>query len=626
MNCDFELTSRIRKIILRRNFRRLLVFLNLLYLVNVFGLSTNVFSHVNPINDENSPSSITNIFIDSDDDFVTYGFLGNGSKSNPFLIENYTLSGGHSKPAVVEIRNTSKSFRINNCSISFGHIGILFSNVSEGSAEITNCSFSDFTNSSIYLHKSTSIRISFNEISNSNKGIITQNCFSVNISYNNLSSCNLYFDGNLASLVSHNVTENKIDSREIKYLISLNNKIIYANELGQLILVNCSEVYIQNEYIDFEVNIHYCSDCTFRNNDFSFHDSTLELVNSNTIEITNNDFTDCLKAIKFINSLNCLVFDNLFNYCHEGIFLHSSNEIEISNNNITQSRYVDSIGVGSGIYLDNSERALIQNNLIQSCGESAINVTNSPDITIMGNTIINNFIGIYLEEQEKGISFSFYGSYIYNNNIYKNKLYGINTKNSNYLRVSANNIYNNSYLGILIEESKFSLIENNICSENSNNGVLLKNSIKINIRNNLIKLNEYNGILLMNTSYSIITYNSLEENKKYGLSLDYKCSENIIHHNHFLYNNLAGTSQASDDGFSNIWFIEEIEQGNYWNNHEQENDYYQIDGNAKSRDLYPLSDDAKEEKTNAINFHSDSLVFLIFTLGFFYFWSKKKRK
>jgi parallel beta-helix repeat protein len=383
---------------------------------------------------------------------------------------------------------------------------------------------------------------------------------------------------------------------------------------------------IQNAYIDFEVNIQYCSNCTIKNNDFSFHDSTLEIVNSNTISISNNDFTDCLKAIKFLNSLDCLVYDNHFNYCHEGIFVHSSNEIEISSNNITQSRYVDSIGVGSGIYLDNSKNAIIHNNLIQSCGESAVNVTNSPDLSIIDNTIINNYIGIYLEDQEKGISFSYYGSYIFNNNLFKNKLYGIHTKYSNYLHFSANMICNNSYLGILIEESKFSLIENNICSDNGNNGVLIKNSNKIHIRNNLIKLNEYNGILMMNTSYSIITFNSFEENKKYGLSLDYKCSENIIHHNHFFYNNLAGTSQASDDGSSNIWYLEEIEQGNYWNDFEQENDYYQIDGNAKSRDLYPLSNDENEDNTNAINFHLVSLVSLIFTLGCFYFRRKKRNK
>lgn len=624
MKCDFKLIFKITKKITRRNLRRILVSLILMYLLYVFGFTSIIYSLIDPINKQASPSSITNIYIDSDDDFDKYSFPGNGSKNNPYIIENYTIYGSQSKPVVVEIKNTSKNFIIKNCSIIFGQIGFLISNVSEGSAEITNCSLSAFKNSSIYLHNTDNIKVSYNSIANSNNGIVCKDCFSANISYNYLISCNFFFDCNLTSLVSHIVTENYVNNEKVEYLVSLKNDIISANELGQIILVNCSQVYIQEEYIDFEINIHYCFNCTIMNNDFYFHDSRLEVTNSNTIEIINNDFTDCLKAIKFINSQNCLVFDNLLNYCHNGIFLYKSAEIRISNNNITQSRFVDSIGVGSGIFLENSHNTLIQNNIIQSCGESAINITYSPDVRIIGNSIINNFIGIYLENQEKGISYSSYGAYIFLNDIIKNKLYGIYSKNCKNLHLIGNNIRNNSYLGCFIEESKSFLVESNICLENNNNGFLVKKSKQIHFQYNRIKMNKYNGLFLMNSSYSIISYNYFEENKEYGLLLDYKSSENTIHHNHFLYNNFAGSSQAKDDGSSNFWYLEDIKQGNYWSDHEQGDDFYQIDGNANSKDLYPLSDEINETKSREINFQIHILVLFVIVLGIYYFHYKRR--
>ena len=54
--------------------------------------------------------------IDSDDDFVSYGFPGSGNLTDPYIIENYTISGPYSY--AIEITYTTKHFIIRNCNFS----------------------------------------------------------------------------------------------------------------------------------------------------------------------------------------------------------------------------------------------------------------------------------------------------------------------------------------------------------------------------------------------------------------------------------------------------------------------------------------------------------------------------
>ena len=54
------------------------------------------------------------ITINSDDDFVTYGFAGNGSAVNPYIIEQYTIVN---QTAGIKVNSTTAHFIIRNCTL-----------------------------------------------------------------------------------------------------------------------------------------------------------------------------------------------------------------------------------------------------------------------------------------------------------------------------------------------------------------------------------------------------------------------------------------------------------------------------------------------------------------------------
>ena len=58
---------------------------------------------------------IEDLLIDSDDDFITLGCPGNGTESNPYLIDSYVVSPGLNESSIFYITNVTKYFIIQNC-------------------------------------------------------------------------------------------------------------------------------------------------------------------------------------------------------------------------------------------------------------------------------------------------------------------------------------------------------------------------------------------------------------------------------------------------------------------------------------------------------------------------------
>jgi hypothetical protein len=84
-------------------------------------------------------------------------------------------------------------------------------------------------------------------------------------------------------------------------------------------------------------------------------------------------------------------------------------------------------------------------------------------------------------------------------------------------------------------------------------------------------------------------HNSILNANYYGLSIFGTSSDNIIHHNGFVHNNLAGTSQGYDEGMNNIWFDNSTKEGNFWSDYSGIGNY-SIDGPSNSQDPYALSE------------------------------------
>lgn len=76
------------------------------------------------------------IFINSNDDFLSYGFPGSGTQEEPYIIQNYNITTNSYK--AISINSTSKNFIIKNCFINSKKIGITIINILQGTAEIYN--------------------------------------------------------------------------------------------------------------------------------------------------------------------------------------------------------------------------------------------------------------------------------------------------------------------------------------------------------------------------------------------------------------------------------------------------------------------------------------------------------
>ncbi len=253
------------------------------------------------------------------------------------------------------------------------------------------------------------------------------------------------------------------------------------------------------------------------------------------------------------------ISNNKLHYNKDGIYCVTSDNIHLESNNCTNNQL-------RGVSVRFCDNTIIQNNY---CSDNEIGIETyfSRNFNVTSNQVILNTKGIYI----------------------------FNVLSAT---VSGNIISKNIGNGIIIEESELVGLKTNTISENKY-GILMNYSDECFIFNNTITKQIGSGILIHLSDYNLFTYNNLINNTAYGIYLNYS-SENHVHHNNFIGNNEGGVSQAyQKSGANNIWFDEESNEGNFWNDlHGSE--VYMIEGSLGLYDKYPLSEPTKppESKRN----------------------------
>ncbi len=138
-----------------------------------------------------------------------------------------------------------------------------------------------------------------------------------------------------------------------------------------------------------------------------------------------------------------------------------------------------------------------------------------------------------------------------------------------------------------ISSSDFSHIIDNELIGNQNSGLNVGNCDYCIIDGNIIANNSLHGLSLSYVTSTNITNNQLCFNEEYGIYMNHVSLNNHFYYNTLIENNIFGTSQAFDDGTSNLWYNSVTLQGNFWSNYDLSGQYL-IDGQAYSVDLYPL--------------------------------------
>jgi parallel beta-helix repeat protein len=408
-----------------------------------------------------SPSEYSFMLIETANDFTTNGWSGNGSESNPFILEDKIL-GSIGNYAYIQISNTDCYFEIRNCQLLL--MEVTFGSLSNG--KIEDCTF---VNSSISIFNSSSCRIIGNEfsyakydegeaiwLSVSSDCEIQQNHFSygsagisIYACNNTIISDNIFTEFTRAAVspdlsnttLRNNVFENtgiriefwdsriagrppvlennSVNGKDIGFFYNITETQIDADLHGQIILGNCTEITIvDGTFVACSTGVQFleCTNCTIDGTTVSDCWQGISIEGSPQTRIVDcqvNNSPDegiFLSSSPFYRIENCTLEGNL-----NGILPHIySNNGTVVNCTIRGSKYAYlSDNAGVGIYLSNNSTAI--GNTIT--GNNIGIFIYGGHCLVVQNTITYNEYGIYLGEEYDGYGEDCFANRIYGNDI-----------------------------------------------------------------------------------------------------------------------------------------------------------------------------------------------------------------
>ncbi|MCG3216612.1 MAG: right-handed parallel beta-helix repeat-containing protein [Candidatus Heimdallarchaeota archaeon] len=262
-----------------------------------------------------------------------------------------------------------------------------------------------------------------------------------------------------------------------------------------------------------------------------------------------------------------------------GIMVRFSRGVTIRKNYITYATngFTDE---GYGISLYRSNDTIVSNNICERISRHGIESLYGTNNTFVENNCSNTFntgFFLYEETQAKII-----------NTTCNFNLRGMILVDSS-LTLENNQINQNSHHGCILNGVYNSTITRNSVCNNAKEGLLLTDLRNSTFTENFVCFNGDIGFKGLRIKRCTFTFNQIVNNSHYGLVIDGYSSNNLAHHNRFVWNKPGGTSQAFDSGNNTLWYDQETKEGNYWSDHKRGK--YEIDGRADSFDKYPLNSD-----------------------------------
>jgi parallel beta-helix repeat protein len=418
---------------------------------------------------------------------------------------------------------TNNTIRDNNVSVNWD--GIILSS-SSNNYLISN-TISSIRGYGIILDLSSNNNLANNTILlNRGYGIILDSSFSNNLTNNTFHNSGIIIWGDqLSHFNTHTISDsNMVNGKPIYYHRDCSGININGIPVGQILLVNCTDVEVEN------VQMNHTS-------------IGMEIVYSMNIVVANSNISDNIYGITFYYSSNNKIINSTIS--RNGNISLSGNGVELTaSSNNTIANNIISTNIWTGIYLDVSSNNIIENNAVTSNYANGIGLWYSNDNSIANDTMrLNHNYGIRLQ---------------YSNN---------NSMNNNI--VSWNNAY-----GISLVSSSYNTINNNIASWNtyrlSGIGISLVQSCNFNSISNNSVLKNNRGISLFTSNGNDIFNNLAYSNEKHGAELS-SSSQNRVYHNAFIENNNSISPQAFDDSINGnlwnhtyYWNAPNSSGGNYW--------------------------------------------------------------
>ncbi|MFX1511206.1 MAG: nitrous oxide reductase family maturation protein NosD [Promethearchaeota archaeon] len=597
-------------------------------------LSFDPLLHYNP----HDPIKVT-----SDSELAEVAVNGSGTITDPYILEGWNITTNHISG--IDIEDTTKYFVIRNCWLStYNTTGIIIDSVGSGTTIICNNFFQN-NGYCISISKSDSIIITNNAYKNNFGGIylftsdfviITNNSWQ-----NNDNGVDL-FDSDSVTVINNTWHHNDLGISLVNSdFAKLVNNIYQNNEYGSIWLLgsknsiiinntcqnNGGGIYLMESDFTTIINntcnqnngegiyLHQSRHSIIANNFCQKNAVGLQLYDSEPSTIVNNSFIENgLSIIPFSVSLesylSLTVEDNWVNGLPLGFLTNLQNTtlptsygqlilVNCTNVTITDQNCTNTC-IGITLYL--SFQCQILNNTCNQNNLGGIILWDSPSTTVANNSCQNNdYRGIWLLDSDNsivanntctqtnglGIAILYCNSAtVVNNTCIQNDCYGITFVSSISSTVVNNTCTRNNRAGIHSYMTDSSIISDNVCTGNNGDGIQVEyNSNSILIHNTCYENLRY-GISILASDNCLILWNFLQKNQNYGAYLTLRSNNNVLHHNSFFFNN-ENSTQAYDNGTNTQWYALSTNQGNYWSDYSGSNEY-QIDGNAKTIDPYPL--------------------------------------
>ena len=356
----------------------------------------------------NNYTKIQDAVDDASDGDTVFVYDDSSPYNENIVIEEKTihLLGEDRNTTIIDMDFTDNGIRIENCDNGGSFSGFTFQNCIE-------------------YYGGFEIRRSHNYVIKNN--IIKNNAYGILIvgDYNYIISNNIFINDGLRVLVSsgNTITDNIVNGKPLVYLENENNKII--DDAGQIILVNCDSITIENL-------------------DLSNTTNGIQLWNSHNCIISNNSLCSNDNAGIYIecSSYNLISDNYIASNSKKGIYMDG----ECTINNIIKNNLVE-LNKNIGIATHWCEYNTFTGNIIQENGlnsddfECGLLLDCSMANNVKYNFIRNNTIGIYSAAGYKDI--------ISNNQIEFNSISGIFCDNS-----WDNTIEKNNFIGNLCHATK----------------------------------------------------------------------------------------------------------------------------------------------------------------------------
>ncbi|MHA1927517.1 MAG: right-handed parallel beta-helix repeat-containing protein [Candidatus Thorarchaeota archaeon] len=334
----------------------------------------------------------------------------------------------------------------------------------------------------VAIHSSTDVIVDNNTITASSFGLSILSSYDITLYANIFIDGGIRIDGDEMEHWLHTVTpDNLVNEKPLGYFFDLTGGTIDGNQYEQVILVNCTGVFVQASHFDnstIGIALAFSSYCHVMNNTFSENDwYGFYLCYSSDNMVVDNTFSQNNCAIVLDHSLHNTFGSNIFSENEYSVIFQDSLYNMVTNNTIS--------GNENGVYLDLSLENMIVNNTIS---ENLVAVEFGYGSN--NNTVTNNDIS----GNECGVQF-YYGS---NNrmmsNIISENIVGVYFYLSQNNTVSGNTITGNTEYGVHIGPySAGNLIFMNIIADNFENAFDAGTGNQWNITGRGNYWSDYNG-------------------------------------------------------------------------------------------------------------------------------------